>query len=108
MIQAIAVLIFIAQPAAALAKTVDAVLHETTGFVMGYGGPEMALFLNPNSVRGHSLYEEMVPYMDHYAWRMYIIPVGFTKKREKPRRSGRGWIARRQDGSTSSKPSAYR
>ncbi|WP_075323745.1 hypothetical protein [Acidithiobacillus albertensis] len=38
----------------------------------------MALFLNPNSVRGHSLYEEMVPYMAHYAWRMYIIPVGFT------------------------------
>lgn len=34
--------------------------------------------------------------------------IKFTKKREKPRRSGRGWIARRRDGSTPSKPSAYR
>jgi hypothetical protein len=51
--------------------------------------------------------------VDHYSifTSLFVSALGlfgFTKKREKPRRSGRGWIARRRDGSTPSKPSAYR
>ncbi|WP_172437735.1 hypothetical protein [Acidithiobacillus marinus] len=63
-------------PSLAQAEPVHILIQKTTGFVVGYNGPELALFLNPNNAKGHKLYMAMIPYMAHNLWHLYVIPVG--------------------------------
>lgn len=54
-------------------------MHETTGFVLGFQGPEIGLFMDPNSARSHTLYEELVPIIARYRLRVYVVPVGYIR-----------------------------
>jgi hypothetical protein len=54
-------------------------MRETTGFVLGFKGPEIGLFMDPNSARSHTLYEELVPIIARYRLRVYAVPVGYIK-----------------------------
>lgn len=54
-------------------------MRETSGFVLGFKGPEIGLFMDPNSARSHMLYEELVPIIARYRLRVYAVPVGYIK-----------------------------
>ena len=54
-------------------------MRETTGFVLGFKGPEIGLFMDPNSAGSHTLYEELVPIIARYRLRVYAVPVGYIK-----------------------------
>ena len=54
-------------------------MRETTGFVLGFKGPEIGLFMDPNSARSHTLYEELVPIIARYRLRVYAVPVGYIR-----------------------------
>ena len=54
-------------------------MRETTGFALGFKGPEIGLFMDPNSVRSHTLYEELVPLIARNRLRVYVVPVGYSK-----------------------------
>ena len=54
-------------------------MRETTGFVLGFSGPEIGLFMDPNSARSHALYEELVPIIARNRLRAYVVPVGYIR-----------------------------